>query len=122
MMWLMTKARKTPMRGIVKTGLPPDNRLQGFMSCSSLAPAMALRAVAALLSKAAKISALDFNGACGGALATSNESWLTMASAQWLMVARWVARLAMVQDFGCGFQSDLPSGTRSRLFRVFAIS
>src|SRR5262249_23839425 len=108
--------------GMVKIALPWFNRDQGFINCSSDAPAMAFRAEAVFLSKRPNSSAWDFS--CGGAGAsfTSKEYLGPVAASQPVMVARCKARLPMVIDLSCGFQADLSSGTRSRLFRVFVIS
>src|SRR5438094_721673 len=87
---------------------------------------MAARAAAALRSNSSRIRAVLSSaanlgaGAPGGMISSSSS--VTACTAQAGSSAISVARRPSVIDLGCGFQADLPSGTRSSTRRVAAIS
>src|SRR5258708_28102229 len=107
MVWLKIKLRSTAARGRVKIALPPIFSDHGFIRSPSFAPAIAFRAVAVLLSKAASTSSRDLRGWFGGASATSNESLPIMASVHFVIVAQGLATPPQGSDFTCGFPPKL---------------
>src|SRR5208337_5024189 len=119
--------RTTERRGMLKTVLPPKRRLQVPRKVSSLAPAIAGRASATLFSKRPRSSSRElaggggwYGGAPGGAM--SRESVLMVIAAQPGSSATCRASGPKAIDLSCGFQSGFSTGTRSRVFLVFAIS
>src|SRR5712692_253494 len=126
MLWFITKLRRTAMRGSVKTDFPPNSSDQDFNRSASLALAMAARAAATFLSNASRTSFRDFAGAIGATAtpcgARSRESLSRVEFTQMGRFARCVANQPIVPDLSWGFQPSLSSGTRSRVFRVLAIS
>src|SRR3974377_1873770 len=113
MLWFMMKLRSTAMRGNVRIVFPPESRLQGFRSNSSLALAIAARASATLLLNFSSSSFRDLAG--GGGVgevpegAISRESLSSVRAVQVGSVARWVASQPIVPDFWWGFQPGLSS-------------
>src|SRR5580700_7971663 len=106
MMWFITKVRTQAIRGIVKTVFPAAISDQGFRNTSSLAPAMAARALATLLSNFSSNCLVDaarsslYGGAPGGEI--SNESLLIVSAAHPVMFAMWAASEIILNDLGCG--------------------
>ena len=102
------------------------SNVQGLNNSASLAPAIAARAFATFSSNVASSSFVEF--------ATSPAVMVHLPARDQVNPDRWcswpsvgmlpecVASPPIAIDFACGFQSDLSSGTRSSVLRVFAIS
>src|SRR3989442_1338816 len=118
--------RYTVNFGLVATVRPPTLNAQGFLNSGSEAWAMALRAAAALRSNSSRMRAVLSRasnlggGPPGGMMSSSSRVRAFTAHAG--SSATNVASRPSVIDLGCGFQEDLPSGTRSSTRRVAATS
>ncbi len=122
MMWLITKLRTTAILGMVMSVLSPFLSDQLWNNVSSLAPAMAARAPATDLSKAASSSAREVALKGVMPVATSSDSVVIPVTAQLGISAMCDARRPAVIDFSCGLKPNLSSGTRSMTVRDVAIS
>ena len=111
--------------GLSLTTCPPTTNFQFVNRCSSLVSARASRASAtALIQRRYQFLAFasirrGLNLAAAGD-ARSSSSCLTIETIHAGMVAHKEARYPSGIDFGCGFQSLCPSGTRCRARRVLA--
>ena len=122
----MTKLRKHATFGNENSTVPLLSSVHGFISSASLAPARAARASADVLSNVATRSAvLAGGGVCSiglppGAVSSSSRSMVIVPQDGRLAICP--ANTLIDRDFGCGFQSNLSSGTRSSVLRTPAIS
>ena len=123
----MTKLRSTATLGNENSTVPLLNSVHGFISSASLAPAIAARASAHVLSNVATSSAV-LAGVGGGSIGlppgdmSASSSCATVRVPHDGRLARWPASQIIEPDFGCGFQSNLSSGTRSSVLRTPAAS
>ena len=114
--------RKHATFGNENSTVPLRSSVHGFTRSASLAPARAARASADVLSNVATRSAvLAGGGACATCSppgAVSRSSWRMISVPQDGRLARCPANTLIDKDFGCGFQSNLSSGTRSSVLRT----